>query len=302
MSYFVPYVTSINEHITHMTGKTQDNSTKTKTTHWEQPWGYFMMRQSESKLAVASLYEHWYPPMENSQWSFFSPYFPESAIKNNSLLVKEAATEGKEKKWKSMVAPLDDESNNSHTSIYPPARSRWGDILCYPAEFPWIVWDSCQSARCKCPSCAWKIRSFVHGPEGARAATGTGTPSSSKHTEEQSVTTFTVQCFSAFYMQHLIMISIRILTSSSIKILQLLPLSKELPKSILESRWALLSVPMKMLFTMLYISRCDIISGTSHSPHLQWTTVLICVLGGEDLALESHDVTLMLYYLTIHCT
>lgn len=55
MDYFVPYVTSINEHITHTIGKTQDNSTKTKTTHWEQPWGYFMMRQSESKLAVTSL-------------------------------------------------------------------------------------------------------------------------------------------------------------------------------------------------------------------------------------------------------
>lgn len=62
---------------------------------------------------------------------------------------------------------------------------------------------------------------------------------------------------------------IRILTSSSIKILLLFPLSKELPKIILESRWTLLSVPMKILFTMLYISRCDIISGTSHSPHLQ---------------------------------
>lgn len=95
------------------------------------------------------------------------------------------------------------------------------------------------------------------------------------------------------------MISIRILTSSNIKKLQLFPLSKKLTKFILESRWALLSVPMKILFTMLYISRCDIISGTSHSPHLQWTTVLICVLGGEDLAAESHDVTLMLYYFTI---
>lgn len=62
---------------------------------------------------------------------------------------------------------------------------------------------------------------------------------------------------------------IRILTSSNIKILLLFPLSKELPRNILESRWALLSVPMKILFTMLYISRCDIISGTSHSPHLQ---------------------------------
>lgn len=94
---------------------------------------------------------------------------------------------------------------------------------------------------------------------------------------------------------------IRILTSSNIKILLLFPLSKELPRNILESRWALLSVPMKILFTMLYISRCDIISGTSHSPHLQWTTVLICVLGGEDLAAESHDVTLILYYFTIAC-
>lgn len=107
--------------------------------------------------------------------------------------------------------------------------------------------------------------------------------------------------FSTFYMHYLITISIWILTSSSIKILQLFPLSKELPKFILESRWALLSVPMKILFTMLYISRCDIISGTSHSPHLQWTTVLMCVLGGEDLAAESHDVTLMLYYFTIAC-
>jgi len=75
--------------------------------------------------------------------------------------------------------------------------------------------------------------------------------------------------FPTFYMHYLIMISIRILTSTRIKILQLFLLSKELPKFILESRWALLSVPMKILFTMLYISRCDIISGTSHSPHLQ---------------------------------
>lgn len=235
--------------------------------------------------------------MKNSQWSFFSPYFPESAIKNNALLVKEAATEGKENNEEAWLLCL-----TTSQTIPIPASSRWGDILCYSAESPWIVWDSCQSARCKCALCAWKIRSFVHGPEGAGAATGTWMPSSSKHTEEQSVSMFTGHCFSTFYMQHLIMISMRILTSSSIKILQLPPLSKELPKFILESRWALLSVPMKMLFTMLYISRCDIISGTSHSPHLQWTTVLICVLGGEDLAAESHDVTLMLYYFTIHCT
>lgn len=121
------------------------------------------------------------------------------------------------------------------------------------------------------------------------------------HRGAQCYHVYCAACLSAFYMHYLIMISVRILTSSNIKKLHLFPLSKELTKFVLESRWALLSVPMKILFTMLYISRCDIISGTSHSPHLQWTTVLICVLGGEDLASESHDVTLMLYYFTIAC-
>lgn len=36
--------------------------------------------------------------MEKFQWSFFSSYFPESAIKNNMLLVKEDAMERK-KRW-----------------------------------------------------------------------------------------------------------------------------------------------------------------------------------------------------------
>lgn len=49
------------------------------------------------------------------------------------------------------------------------------------------------------------------------------------------------------------------------------------------------SLPMKILFTVLYISHSDLISGTHSSPHLQRTTVLIC--GGEALAAESHDVT-----------
>lgn len=89
-----------------------------------------------------------------------------------------------------------------------------------------------------------------------------------KHREAKRYRVYRAAGFSAFYMHYPIMISIRILTLSSIKTLQFFPLSKELPKFILESRWALLSVAMKILFTMLYVSRCDIISGTSHSPHL----------------------------------
>lgn len=154
--------------------------------------------------------------MQKFQWSFFSSYFPESAIKTNMLLVKEDATE--RKNWKGMVALLD-KSNNSHTSIYPPSQSRWVDIQRYSAEFPQIVWDSCQSARCKCQLCAWKIRFCVHNPEGARVAPHAWMPSSSKYRG--------AKCYHVYYGSEFLYISyalpnsdqIRILTSSSIKIL-----------------------------------------------------------------------------------
>lgn len=103
-------------------------------------------------------------------------------------------------KEKEMVVLLDSKSTNSHTSIYPPSQSRWVDILCYSAEFPQIVRYSCQSARCKRPLCAWKIRFCVRSTEGARVATHTWMPSSSKYTEEQSVTIFTMQRVSLHFI------------------------------------------------------------------------------------------------------
>lgn len=262
-----------------MAGTTQDNSTETKTTHWEQPWGILCFSKARADLLSSVSVS-----TGTQEWKTLSGHPP--FISQNQP--SEAATERKEKMARDCCSAW--QRINSHM---------W--ILSSSAKSPWIVWDSCQSVRCKYLSCTWKIRVCAHGPEGTRAATCPWTPSSSKCTEEQCYHVYCAACLSAFYMHCLIMISIRSLTSSNIKILQLFPLSKKLTKFILESRWALLSVPMKILFTMLYISRCDIISGTSHSPHLQWTTVLICVLGGEDLAAESHDVTLMLYYFTIAC-
>lgn len=239
--------------------------------------------------------------MENSQWSFFSPYFPESAIKNNTLCIKEAATERKEKMKRDGCSAWQRGRQFPYQHLPTSTKQMRG----YPVLLFRIPLNSlgqlsisqvqmsimCMKKQVLCP---WPRRhqsSYMHMDVQLQQT----------HRGAKCYHVYRAAGFSTFYMHYLIMINIRILTSRSIKILQLFPLSKELPKFILESRWALLSVPMKILFTMLYISRCDIISGTSHSPHLQRTTVLICVLGGEDLAAESHDVTLMLYYFTITC-
>lgn len=239
--------------------------------------------------------------MENSQWSFFSPCFPESAIKTNTLLVKEAATERKEEMKRDGCSAWQRVKQFPYQHLPTSTKQMRG----YPVLLCRIPLNSLgQLSISQVQMPVMRIKNQVLCPRPRRRQGGY------MHTDAQLQQTqsgancylvYRAAGFSIFCMRYLIMISIRILTSNSIKILQLLPLSKELPKSVLESRWALLSVPMKILFTMLYISRCDIISGTSHSPHLQWTTVLICVLGGEDLAAESHDVTLMVYYFTIAC-
>lgn len=104
------------------------------------------------------------------------------------------------KKWKGIVALFDNESIPI-CGFTPPALSRWGDILLSSAQSPWIVWESCQSVRCKCQSCTWKFRVCVHGPEGTRAARCPWMPSSSKHREEHGVTTFIVQPVHLHFIQ-----------------------------------------------------------------------------------------------------
>lgn len=62
--------------------------------------GYFILKRSESWLAVISFYQHWYPLMENSQWLSLT-YFPESVIRSCYR---------ERKKWKGIAALLDNES------------------------------------------------------------------------------------------------------------------------------------------------------------------------------------------------
>lgn len=165
-----------------MAGTTQDNSMETKTTHWEQPWGILCLSKvradSLSSVSVST---------GTHRWKTLSGHPPLISQNQSS----EAATERKEKMERDCCSAW--QRINSHMWIFPPALSRWGDILFSSAKSPWIVWDSCQSVRCKYPSCTWKIRVCAHSPEGTKAATCRWMPSSSKYTEENSVTTFIVQ-------------------------------------------------------------------------------------------------------------
>lgn len=146
-------------------------------THWEQPWGILCWSKVRADLLSSvsiSTGTHWWKTLNDC---------PPLISQNQS---SEAATERKGKGERDCCSVW--QWVNSHMWIYPPALSRRGDILFSSAHSPWIVWDSCQSVRCKCPSRTRKI-----SPEGARAAMCPWMPSSSKHTEEHSVTTFIVQ-------------------------------------------------------------------------------------------------------------
>lgn len=168
-----------------------------------------------------------------------------------------------------MVALLDSESNNSHHQHLPSSTKQTRGYLVLLWRTQLNSLGQLSISQVQMPTMPVKNHILCPWPRRhQRSYMNTDAQLRQTHTK-MCYRAYSIVGFSVFYMHHcLIMISIRILTSCSIKILQLFPLSKELPKFILESRWALLSVPMKILFTMLYISRCDIISGTSHSPHL----------------------------------
>lgn len=151
-------------------------------THWEKPWGVLCLSKVRADLlspVCISTSTHWWKTLNGC---------PSLISQNQS---SEAVTGRKEKMERDCCSLW--QWVNSHMWIYPPALSRWEDILFSSAQSPWIVWDSCQSVMCKCQSCPWKFRVCVHGPEGTRAATCPWMPSSSKHTEEHGVTTFIVQ-------------------------------------------------------------------------------------------------------------
>lgn len=167
-----------------MAGTTQDNSMETKMTHWEKHCG--ILRLSKVRVDLVSSVSistgtHWGKTLNGHLPLISQNQSSEAAIERKEKLERDCCSV-----WQWV---------NSHMLIYPPPLSRWGHILFSSAQSPWIVWDSCQSARCKCQSCTWKIRVCVHGPEGARAAQCPWMPSSSKHTEEHGVTTFIVQSF-----------------------------------------------------------------------------------------------------------
>lgn len=99
MSCFVPYVSSINEHTSRMAGTTQDNARKQRQPTGSNPGDTLWLgkvRVTRCHLLPLALVP------TDGKLSIVSspsprPYTPESAIKNNMLLRKEAAMEQKEK-------------------------------------------------------------------------------------------------------------------------------------------------------------------------------------------------------------
>lgn len=155
---------------------------ETKMTHWEKPWGILCLSKVRVDLLSSvsiSTGTHWWKTLNGC---------PPLISQNQS---SEAATERKEKMERDCCSVW--QWVNSHLWINPPALSRWVDILFSSAQSPWIVWDSCQSVMYKCQSCPQKSGFVSMVQKAPEQQLCPWMPSSSKCTEEHSVTTFIVQ-------------------------------------------------------------------------------------------------------------